>query len=68
MGFNIQSASTTATQNDYTNFINSFVTNVVNNSSVNCNTNQNYEILLGRFQLVEDSLLKNAIFLLIMET
>lgn len=47
MGFNIQSASTTATQNDYTNFVNSFVTNVVNNSSVVCNTNQNYNINFG---------------------
>ena len=47
MGFNIQSASTTATQNDYTNFINSFVTNVVNNSSVTCNTNQTYNINFG---------------------
>ena len=47
MGFNIQSSSTTATQNDYTNFINSFVTNVVNNSSVTCNTNQTYNINFG---------------------
>ena len=47
MGFNIQSADTTATQQDYTNFINSFVTKIVNEANVQCNATQNYNINLG---------------------
>jgi large-conductance mechanosensitive channel len=47
MGFNIQSADTTATQKDYTNFVNNFVSNIVNSANLQCNATQNYTVSLG---------------------